>query len=83
MLKSKKISLDNTISGLEDSLFTGASEKGTWARLFHPPVEGKLIRRFEGLDGVRQACKLSLGVTFIILRVSAFAEKCRNSENIS
>jgi hypothetical protein len=50
MLKSKKISLDNTISGLEDSFFTGASEKGTWVRLFHPPVEGKLIRGFEGLD---------------------------------
>jgi exoribonuclease-2 len=29
---------------------TGASEKGTWARLFQLPVEGKLIRGFEGLD---------------------------------
>ena len=27
-----------------------ASEKGTWVHLFHPPVEGKLIRGFEGLD---------------------------------
>jgi len=42
--------LDITISGLEDALFTGASEKGTWARLFQPPVEGNLIRGFEGLD---------------------------------
>jgi hypothetical protein len=24
--------------------------KHFWARLFHPPVEGKLIRGFEGLD---------------------------------
>jgi exoribonuclease-2 len=50
MLKSKKINLDNTISGLEDALIRGASEKGTWVRLFQPPVEGKLIRGFEGLD---------------------------------
>ena len=28
---------------------SGPSEKGTWARLFHPPVEGKVIRGFEGL----------------------------------
>jgi ribonuclease R len=50
MFKSKKIYLDNTISGLEDALFTGASEKGTWVRLFHPPVEGKLVRGFEALN---------------------------------
>jgi ribonuclease R len=29
---------------------TGASEKGTWARILHPATEGKLVRGFEGLD---------------------------------
>jgi exoribonuclease-2 len=29
---------------------SGPSEKGTRVRLFHPPVEGMLIRGFEGLD---------------------------------
>ena len=59
MLKSKKIFLANIISGLEDAIVTGAAAKGTWARLFHPPVEGKLLGGFEGLDvGDRVRVKL-------------------------
>jgi len=32
-----------------DSIVTGASQKGTWIRLFQPHVEGKLIKGFIGL----------------------------------
>jgi VacB/RNase II family 3'-5' exoribonuclease len=33
-----------------DAFVTGASEKGTWVRLLHPPIEGKLINGFNSFD---------------------------------
>jgi exoribonuclease-2 len=43
-----------------DAIVTGASEKGTWVRVLHPPVEGKLVQGWEGVEVGRK-----LGVTLI------------------
>jgi VacB/RNase II family 3'-5' exoribonuclease len=42
--------LESRIGEEFDALITGAAPKGTWVRLFHPPVEGRLVQGFEGLD---------------------------------
>ena len=44
------ILLESRIGEIFDSLVTGASDKGTWVRLLHFPVEGWLTGGFEGLD---------------------------------
>ncbi|HEV7239268.1 MAG TPA: RNB domain-containing ribonuclease [Thermoanaerobaculia bacterium] len=42
-----------------DGVVTGASQKGTWVRIFRPPIEGKLVRGWDGLDiGDRVRVKL-------------------------
>jgi exoribonuclease-2 len=44
------ILLESRIGEEFNAIVTGASPKGTWVRLAHPPVEGKLVDGFHGLD---------------------------------
>lgn len=42
--------LESRIGEQFDAIVTGAADKGTWVRIFNPPVEGRLEIGFEGLD---------------------------------
>ncbi len=42
--------LESRIGEVFEGVVTGASPKGTWVRVFDPPVEGRVERGFEGLD---------------------------------
>jgi exoribonuclease-2 len=42
--------LEHRINEQFDGIVTGAADKGTWVRIFTPPVEGRLTSGFEGLD---------------------------------
>jgi exoribonuclease R len=44
-----------------DATVTGASDKGTWVRIFHPPVEGKLVK---GFDGRKVGDRIRVQLTF-------------------
>ena len=42
--------MESRIGEVFDAIVSGASVKGTWIRLFHPHVEGKLVNGFRGLE---------------------------------
>ncbi|MGD0237169.1 MAG: RNB domain-containing ribonuclease [Syntrophorhabdales bacterium] len=42
--------LESRIGERFDAIVTGAALKGTWVRLLDPPIEGRLVRGFEGMD---------------------------------
>jgi VacB/RNase II family 3'-5' exoribonuclease len=42
--------LSSRIGERFDAICTGAADKGTWVRIFHPPTEGRLLYGYEGVD---------------------------------
>jgi exoribonuclease-2 len=51
--------LESRIGEQFDAIVTGASDKGTWVRLLHPPIEGRLESGFQGMD-VGRALRVQL-----------------------
>ncbi len=41
--------LESRVGESFDGVVTGAADKGTWVRIFEPPVEGRIVRRPGGL----------------------------------
>ena len=51
--------LSSRIGGQFDAICTGAADKGTWVRIFQPPIEGRLLQGYEAIDvGNRLKVKL-------------------------
>ena len=48
------IFLQSRIGEQFDGIVTGVSDKGTWVRILHPPVEGRLENSVKGLEVGRQ-----------------------------
>ena len=42
--------LSGRVGEVFDGIVTGASDKGTWVRTLHPPVEGRVEQNASGLD---------------------------------
>jgi VacB/RNase II family 3'-5' exoribonuclease len=60
------ILLESRIGERFDAIVTGAAAKGTWVRLLHPPIEGRLQSGFEGVD-VGQKLRVQLVSTNVEL----------------
>lgn len=42
--------LESRIGDRFDAIVTGAAEKGTWVRIVHPHIEGRVVDGYKGLD---------------------------------
>jgi len=70
--------LEGRVGDWFDGVVTGASAKGTWVRIFRPPVEGKLVEGFGGLR-VGEKVRVRLFATDVERGFVDFARKSRHA----
>ncbi len=75
------ILLESRIGERFDAIVTGAADKGTWVRLMDMPVEGKLVRGFEGLD-VGDRVRVQLVETNVELGFIDFARVAAGKQQV-
>jgi hypothetical protein len=49
-VRGRAMLLSSRVGDRFDAICTGAADKGTWVRIFQPPLEGRLLYGFEGVD---------------------------------
>lgn len=54
--------LSSQIGAVFKGIITGANEKGTWVRIFQPPIEGKII---EGSENLNVGDKVSVELKYV------------------
>ena len=54
--------LEHRLGQQYDGMITGSAEKGTWVRIRHPHIEGRIVEGAEGLDVGRQVRVELVGV---------------------
>src|SRR3989442_7429932 len=66
--------LERRVGERVEGVVTGASEKGTWVRIVRPPIEGRVVRGFQGLD-VGDRVSVGLVATDVERGVIEFARR--------
>ncbi|MGA9236938.1 MAG: hypothetical protein WBV91_19090, partial [Desulfobacterales bacterium] len=71
--------LSSRIGDRFDAICTGAADKGTWVRIFQPPIEGRLIC---GAEGVNVGRRLKVELIRTVWRRGISILRCNHTYRI-